>query len=321
MITNRRVRSTKRLSPGDVVDFYNSIKTTQKPRLPSIFEPEEWTLTNTPTGLGDTIMMTDIELAAHGQGRKATSWLPTKLFREIQDHNPIHEKRQSHLMVSLSAAQSKFDLGPGHNFQRARRMFGLQAGMIPKGYVVQSKPCHRPIVRKVTIHIEPGPHAEYQKQYHKTPRQIYPQNIEVLRRFIKIHNNIEFVEIGTSEFSDCARRFSGSTTELIAEMSTSTMHIGIISGPYHLATALGVPTVCIINFPSPWELMLPVVRNVDVVEAEWLYPQSQILHQDRDSAHWPLFSAESLEKAFRFELFPYYGDLDNVNKFLELVQS
>ena len=316
-----RVKSSKRLSPGDVVDFFNSIKPTKKPKLKSIFEPEDWTLTNTPTGLGDTVMMTDIERAAFEGGRVATSWLPTPLFREIQNHNPYHVRKQSHCLLSLSAVQERFDLGPGHNFQRARRLFGLPVSCIPRGSIVQSKPVPVPVAKKVTIHIEPGPHAEFQKRYHKRPRVVYEQNIEVLKKFIRSQTGVDFVEIGTSTLSDCARRFSGSVSELIAEMSTASMHIGIISGPYHLATALGIPTVCIINFPSPWELMLPVVRNVDVVEAEWLYPQSQILHQDHDSAHWPIFNLLNLEKAYNFELFPYYGDKQNPREFAELIQS
>lgn len=297
--TVRRARSVRRITPGDIVDFFNSRQSTSKPKLDSKFDPRLVTLTNTPTGLGDSVMMTDIEMASNCV---ATSWLSGTHFRELQNHNPYHRMVQHPVMVSLSQAQAKWDLGPGHNFQRARRMFGLPVDPTPKGHISIPGSTKQ---KKVTVHLEAGPHSEFQRRYHPTPRVVYPGNISVLRKFIERHDDIEFVEIGSSILGGSVREFKGSVSDMIREMSSAMCHIGIISGPYHVAAAIGIRTICIINFPSPWELMLPVVKNVDVVEAEWLYPQTHVLHQDHDSAHWPLFDERSLEAAWNRDTFPY----------------
>lgn len=310
----RRAIKRRRLTPDDVISFYESRPGTKKKPLPKRLEPEEWTLTNTPTGLGDSVMLTDVERAAALAGRKATSWLGTPPFRELQNHNPYHRMAQVPHWVSLSAYQGAFDLGPGHNFQRVRRLFGLPVDPTPSGCLVVPGAKRS---SKVSIHLSAGAHSASQTVYHPKPRQVYPENLDVLRKFIRSHPELSFFEVGGHVLGDCIPSFRGSLTESIREMANCCLHIGIISGPYHVATALGIPTICIINFPAPWELMLPTVQNIDVVEAEWLYPQSHILHQDHDSLHWPKFSEYTLQAAYNRETYPY----EDPSKFLNLVSQ
>lgn len=308
----RRVVKERRLTVDDVHRFFASLPDTKKPKFPRTLDPEEWTLTNTPTGIGDSVMLTDIERAASSANRKATSWLCTTSFRALQNFNPYHRTIQSPHWISLSAYQGAFDLGPGHNFQRARRIFGLPIDSRPSGCLVVPGAVRK---NRVSLHFEAGSHAENQKCYHPQPRVVYPQNLEIVRRFIRAHPELDFFEIGGSVLKDTVPSLNCSLDETIRAMSECCLHIGIISGPYHMANALGVPTICIINFPSPWQLMLPCVKNIDIVEAEWLYPQSHILHQDHDSSHWPMLSLYNLERAYNRETYPY----DDPTPFLEMV--
>jgi hypothetical protein len=98
---------------------------------------------------------------------------------------------------------------------------------------------------------------------------------------------------------------AGGLMETILWMSRAELHIGPLSGPMHLANTIGLRTICIINFPEPWTMMLPVIKNIDTIESEWILPQSHILHQDHHSAHWPKFSLASLEAAYNRETYPY----------------
>lgn len=306
----RRAIQRRRLTPDDVISFYGSRPGTKKKPLPMRLEPEEWTLTNTPTGLGDSVMLTDIERAAFQDGRRATTWLCTPGFRELQNCNPYHRMIQVPHWISLSAYQGTFDLGPGHNFQRARRLFGLTVDPKPSGCLMVPGAKR---TNKVSIHLSAGSHAASQTVYHPNPRQVYPENLDVIRRFIRKHQELDFFEVGGDVLSDTVRSVRGSLTDSMKEMAECCLHIGIISGPYHVATALGIPTICIINFPAPWELILPTYKNIDIVEAEWLYPQSYILHQDHDSLHWPKFSEYTLEAAYQRETYPYEDPTEYLN--------
>lgn len=304
----------RRVGVDYVVNFYAD-KTSEKPPYLGTLDCESTTLTNTPTGLGDAVMLTDLERAATVSGQIAATWLSCQHFADLNRFNPFHRDLQYPHMVSLSALQATYDLGPGHNFQRIRRLFGLSASAYPAGCL--SVPGTAPSNR-VSVHLVPGGHVKSQGVYHPRPREVYPENLAILRQFVRGHPELSFFEIGSDYLSDAMPSLTGCPMDqVVRAMAACCLHIGIISGPYHVANALGVRTIAIINFPDPRELVLPVVRNIDVVEAEWLYPQSHVLHQDVDSAHWPKFSALTLEQAYYMETYPY----DDPTPFLQLVSA
>lgn len=149
---------------------------------------------------------------------------------------------------------------------------------------------------------------------HPRAREVYPENIAIIREFIANHPEVDFCEVGTSVLSGLIPSVGRSgLMETIAWMSTAHVHIGTGSGPMHLAEALGMRTIVIINFPEPWKLMLPNLVNTFVREEQWYYPQSSILHQDHDSAHWPKFSLYSLESAFNNEVYPYGNPIGHID--------
>jgi hypothetical protein len=76
----------------------------------------------------------------------------------------------------------------------------------------------------------------------------------------------------------------------------------------HLAAALGLKIVGIINFPDPARIFLPVLKDINLVESSWLYPQSVLLHQDGEGELVARFSLLNLERAIAGELYPYWSD-------------
>lgn len=299
------VRRRTRVTEDMIVKFYRNARGTSKPKW-EVLDPAErkYTLVITPTGIGDCMMLTDIPSAARSAGVKIKAYSSSANHSILRKYTPDYSDYVTPFQIDLSAANAVFDIGPGHNFQRARRMFGLPCDDLPSGKLVVPN-VNR--VNRCSIHLIAGHHAQWQRRnIHSRARFVYDENIGILRRFIIAHPEIEFVEVGGGVLSDLIPSIGKTLDETIAWMSTATMHIGILSGPLHIAHALGLKTICIINFPNPWELMLPTVKNIDVVEAEWLYPQSCILHQDHDSAHWPKFSLETLEMALNGEVYPYW---------------
>lgn len=308
--------SSPRVGVDDLVNFYADHPGSSKPKLDMRFEPEKYTLTNTPTGMGDSVMLTDLPRAAAQVQRVGTSYLSSPHFRDLIQFNPFYTDAHHPVWVSLSSLQQRFDLGPGHNLQKARRAFGLPVDPRPAGCIVV--PGVRPSNR-VSLHFEAGVHAASQRQmYHPRAREIYPENLAVIREFIRAHPELDFFEVGGRVLSDTVPSLVHlPLPAVVCEMAACCLHIGIISGPYHVANALGVRTIVIINFPSPNDFMLPCLKNVDVVESEWLYPQSHVLHQDQDSPHWPKFSLRTLEMAYNGETYPYADP----SPFLSLVCS
>jgi hypothetical protein len=120
---------------------------------------------------------------------------------------------------------------------------------------------------------------------------------------------MEFYEVG-AHFSglDSVGNWTGLPLEQsIRNMATCQYFIGILSGPLHLAIALGLKVINI-NFPAPSRIYLPVLKDIDLVETEWLYPQSVLLHQDGEGELVARFSLTNLERAINGDLYPYWSD-------------
>ena len=63
----------------------------------------------------------------------------------------------------------------------------------------------------------------------------------------------------------------------------------------------------IVNFPEPHLICLPTLKDIDVVESEWFYPQSVILHQEGSGDFAPQFNLDNLERALEGDLYPYWS--------------
>lgn len=297
-----------RVSFATVRDFWRN-----KAPLPKApFYPRSaanWTLTNTPTGLGDTVVLTGVLEPARREGAVASIWTTSPHLPALQKFMPLYVDRQHADWVSLSAAGYVLNLGAGHNIQRACRLLGLTPPVVPKGHIVV--PTAKPKETRVCLHLDPGKHAAWQRaNIHPNARHIGPKDQKTLTDWIDSRPDLEFVEIGSTpvlrhpRVEDATGR---ALEDTIRKMANCGFHVGILSGPTHVAAALGLRIVTITTMPKPSELMLPTLVDTGIVEGEWLYPQSVVLHQEIDSPHWPLLSVNTLNAAIDGKVWPYWN--------------
>jgi len=99
-------------------------------------------------------------------------------------------------------------------------------------------------------------------------------------------------------------------------MATGEWFLGIISGPMHVATALGLRGIVIINFPKPQKIFLPTVVSCGQIEEEWFPPQHVFLHQDGEGPLVKRSTFDNIKRAFNGEIYPFWND-----KYLGLIHE
>jgi len=296
-----------RIAPDSIVDHYQRLERGPKPRLDVPLEIV--TLTNTGHSLGDTVVLTDLPRAAAARGQTASVFSQSAHFTTLMSFNPHFEERVFPFWAAADRLIAVFDLGNGHTFQRLRRAFGYAVDDKPAGCLVV--PAQPGTERRFVIHLEPGRHADWQReQVHARARQVYPETLAAIQRFVSAHPEYEFFEIGgkRSPLEGVADATGRPLAETIDLMASCGYFLGIISGPLHLAAALGLRLITIINFPEPQQVVLPTLKDAGVIESEWLYPQSVILHQEGAGGTVSAFGRDSLEEAVAGELYPYWSD-------------
>jgi hypothetical protein len=258
-------------------------------------------------GLGDTLMLTDIFWKSKGQVNVFSS---SPYFEEVMKFVPgFMPSSNSVFMLDAPTAVSRFNVGNGHFIQRLRRVFGYPVDVKPKPFLdVKAK--RNP--NRVILHFEPGKHAEWQKRWvHKRARELYTENKIVIEQFINAHPELEFHDVGKRpNFShhNVFYHLCPTTKDLIEYIGTAGWFLGIMSGPMHIATALGLKCIVVINFPRPERVLLPTLVPIPQVEAEWFYPQNVHLHQEGSGPTVPELTRESLEDAFAGRVYPYWTD-------------
>jgi hypothetical protein len=103
--------------------------------------------------------------------------------------------------------------------------------------------------------------------------------------------------------------------QLIEVVAQCGAFVGIVSGVMHLATALQLRCVVVLDFPHAAQVMLPTLKQVDQIEAEWLYPQNVHLHQCEEGPLCRRLSGENLERALAGELYPF----DKAAQYAEMI--
>ncbi|MQA31134.1 MAG: hypothetical protein GEU82_15090 [Luteitalea sp.] len=252
--------------------------------------------------------MTDLPRAANAGGRSVSVHLPSVHFKTLMSFNPFYEQPMTPFWVAADALRDMYDLGNGHIVQRIRRAFGFDVELEPSGCLVVSDAFRKP--GNVVLHFEPGAHVAWQKQnIHPRAREVYPESLAVLQDFIRSRPGMHFMEVG-KRFSglDGVENFTRQPLDLtIRRMAECEYFVGIVSGPLHIAAALGLRCIAVINFPAASEICLPTLKDLDQVESEWFYPQATLLHQDAGSDMVPLFSSHTLAAAFDGEVYPYWS--------------
>ena len=290
-----------------IIQYYRSVRSRSRPSLPTTIDG--MLLTNTAQGLGDTVILTSLPRAAFENGREVPIFSQSQHFSILTKYNPFYKPKITPFWASADPLVYCYNLGNGHFMQRLHRAWGLPPDLQPHGCVELPKRSTPP--RGVILHFEPGSHVAWQRLHvHPRAREIYPETFAAIQHFIVTHSDMCFFEIGTRPsglygVEDCTGL---DLEETLFKMESCEFFLGIMSGPLHLAAALGLKIITIVNFPQASQIVLPVLIDVDVVESQWLYPQSVILHQDQDGILAKRFSYENLVRAFAGEIYPYWSD-------------
>jgi hypothetical protein len=218
--------------------------------------------------------------------------------------------------VRADHIQQRYACGNGHLIQRVQRAMGYEPDLKPKGFLVV--PGAVVVPGRVAVHLTPGVHSDWQRRYiHPRARQIYDQTKTELTRFASERPKLTFVEVGdrpSGVMPGAADMTGRPLWKTIEFMATCEYFLGIVSGPMHIATALDCKCVVILNFPPADSIFLPCLKDVPLIESEWLLPQNVHLHQENEGPLVKLATASNLHRAFDGEIYPYWSD-----RFLSLV--
>jgi hypothetical protein len=287
----------------EIVDFYRRQTAARRQRLGCTLE--EFTMSHSRGGLGDTAILTALPRAGAGRTPPPRIYTSGPHFHALCKFNPYYRAGTTPFWVMADDLMHTFDLGNGHFIQRLQRAMGVPVDVRPRGTLVVDGVVRNP--GRIVFHFEPSADitARQRQRVHPRAREVYPETRAILQRFVDDHPQMRFSEVGarTSGFKGVTDWTGLPLEETIVRMASCDYFVGIPSGP-------------IINFPPAGALCFPVLRDIRLIETEWLYPQSTILHQDEDGPFVRQFSAANLERAFNGELYPYWSE-----DYLDLVEE
>lgn len=296
-----------RVDPSDLlVRHYSKLRT--MPKQPLREDLSSRVLTNNPLGLGDTVVITQLPAVAYGQGKTRLIHSDSPHFAPLVKFHRHYTPAPNRPRISADFLNARYDLGNGHFTQRLQRAFGLRPADRPQGHIA----CDQLLVpRRVGLHFDPGIHSLWQKNHvHPRARELYPESRKIIAEFARNHPNWSFVQFGgrRTDIDGVEDAVGLPLEQTILKLATCEYFIGIVSGPMHVATALGVKCIVILNFPKAAEIMLPTLKRTGCIESEWLYPQNVHLHQDDEAPLVRRFSLKNLERAVQGELYPFWTD-------------
>lgn len=297
------------ISPTDLLAAHYAAQTLplrSKPRI-----ERKSVLTNLPVGLGDTLMLTDLPRAAKLQGKTWTCISNSLHFRPLMARNPFWTEPKYNEQVFLVQAACLIrhcDVGGGHYLQRIRRAFNLDVDPVPRACIKWEGERRS---NRVILHFHAGTHAIWQRQHvHPNARQLGVESKHAIEAFIQTRKDLEFLQIGATDnpIRGAHQWPTPSLDALIDIIGSASWFIGIMSGPLHVATALKLRCVVVINFPEAHKLMLPTLKAVEVVESEWCYPQNVHLHQEAEGPLVPRLTLQSLNETFDGKVYPFWKE-------------
>lgn len=322
LLQTRYFEQAKPVSATDPTDLLTHFYRNELQVKKAAISPEiaQTALSNTPRGLGDTLLLTHLPYVGACQGKpRFIHCNPTehRHFSTLMHFNPYYVRKPDQMAVTMAdVLQRETDMGNGHFIQRLQRAYGLEPDLLPKPYL-GSEPVK--VKNRVVLHFDAGkPHSNWQKIHlHPRARQLYPESRAYLQTFIDNHPELDFYQIG--HFMQPLRRVTNvgcPLRESVDLVSKASLFIGIPSGPMHIAAAFRVRSIVILNFPPAKRIFLPTLVDIDQVESEWMYAQNVHLHQDTDGPLVPRLSEYTLESAYAGGIYPFWSD-----KYLGLINE
>jgi hypothetical protein len=287
-------------SPEDLIRaFYAKVE--RRAMRPPLLLSVPFTLTNSAGGLGDSVILTDF---IHRTKGTWPVWSHSSAFHELRTFLPYPHVSLTPFHLNAPAAIDEYESGNGHFIQRIQRIFGLVVDPLPKGYLDFSAKKQK----HITLHFSPGRHADMQRRtIHARARVLYPETTAVLERFIAESDYIFYILGDSPNITGAENIPHPSITQMVHLIASASYHIGIMSGPLHIAAALNIPTMAIINFPAAEKIYLPTLKPMGQVEEEWFYPQNVHLHQEPSTNPLvPQITLKTLCKAIDGYIYPFW---------------
>jgi hypothetical protein len=258
-------------------NFYSN-QTTSK--LEKTDTTEHLSLFNPSNGLGDSIILTCIT-----PSKKINNKVIESINSEYFDSDNLTDE------FDLSVEEiSKWDLGGGHCTQTIQKYFGLEPSVKPSGKLKFDN--SQKESNKVFIHFKNG--TDWKR---KIPNSLNDEEIETIKEFFSKNEN----------FKPYYYDNDLNLNDLISVMETCEYFLGIDSGPMHVAAALGLKSIIIVNDPNCY-VNLPKIKECEVPNSEWLYPQNVHLNRSGVTELVPKYNIQNLLFAFKGEIYPYWSD-------------
>ena len=256
-----------------ILDNFYKDKVTAKPKKKGYFSTEG-SYYNPVEGLGDSIILTSILPYV----KVKNSVLETIDPEFLDKTNLVAEAETSIAEMAL------FDWGGGHAIQRFFESLDLKSPLVPKGNLKYEGEV---IKGKVFCHLSKN---------HKKWMNVPPDIIEQIKSYF--NDNPQFTPYYFENNLDI--------NSIIREIGSSEYFLGIDSGPMHIAAALDKKAIIAVNDP-PQHYYLPYIKECDILNMEWMYPQNVHLNLAGKTYLVPSFNIENLDKAFKGEIYPYWS--------------
>jgi hypothetical protein len=300
-----------------IINFYkNTTLIKNSPSVPESFKDEkDYTLLNYNDGIGDSLVLYLFDNAEDNIKNLNFNFNPT-IREDFKDYNPYIYSASTRMQTSniwVCLLQSNFNCGGGHFIQRIRNSLGLPQQIKPRPLL--STNLIKEIKNKVILTFDRG--KVDQSHIHANPRILYPENKEIIQKFINNNlNKYSFTEVGLtfSGLDNVENKTNIGVKNTVDEIASGEYFFGIHNGLMHVAAGLNKKSIVIINFPSAKTLYLPALKELNIPDQDWLYPQNVHLHQDNEGELVKQFTYENIEKAFNGEIYPFWS-----NDFLNLI--
>jgi hypothetical protein len=294
-----------------IISYYRNSHITKKiqPDLAQFKFSSDYILHNLNQGIGDGLMLYQFNSKNDNYHNIQVFFNPElkNIFNKYNSYigeifNPNLNKKNFWICV----AQANFDCKGGHFLQKIQYLCDLNNQIKPRPLLNN---IHNTIKNKVILTFDKGPTV--QTHIHPKARTLYPETKNLIQDFInKNLYKYNFVEVGKtfSGLENVENKTNFGIEKTAQEIGECEYFFGIHNGLMHIATAFEKKCIIIINFPSAKELYLPCIKEIDIPDVDWLYPQNIHLHQDDEGQLVKKISYNNIEKAFNEELYPYYSE-------------
>ena len=258
-------------------NFYKN-QSTFKTKLDAPFNPSS--VYNNAKGLGDAIILTSI--LPHIK-------VNNSLLKEI-NKNFLNKDNLIEELNFCITELAQNDLGGGHAIQRFQKSLGLSLELKPKGKLITDS--SKIIKNKIFVHLKND--TDWKRII---PNSLNDDEINIVLEFFNQNKNYEPYFFNNNL----------NINDLIDVMSTCEYFLGIDSGPMHVAAAMEIKSTVIINDPNCL-IYLPKIKECELPNSEWLYPQNIHLNRNGSTELIPKFTLENINLALKGQIYPYWSD-------------